>query len=91
MKLLTEKKVSIYSFIIAAYFLLIYFFYENQIDFVLLGIFRELLTIPFLIAQLVFLYIGIRFLIQKKIYVFTLLGVIVLIISSIFTFSTFFT
>jgi hypothetical protein len=90
MKTFTEKRVAILSFIISGYFLLIYFFNIYEIDAVLIGVFRELLTIPFLVAQIVFLFLGTRFLIKKKFKTLTLLGVLLLMISSMYTFSSFF-
>ncbi len=90
MKTFTEKRVAILSFIIAGYFLLIYLLHLFEIDLVLIGVFRELLSIPFLLAQIVFLFLGTRFLIKKKFQILTLLGVLLLIISSIFTFGSFF-
>ena len=89
MTILSEKRVAITSFIIAVYFLILYFLNVFEIDFVIIGVFRELLTIPFLIVQIVFLILGIRFLIRKKIQVLTILGVLVLLVSSIYTFGSF--
>ena len=39
---------------------------EDKIDFVIIGVFREMLTIPFLLAQIVFLVLGIIHLIKNK-------------------------
>lgn len=91
MKTNTEKKVAIISFIIVAYFLLLYGINFFKIDWVIIGVFRELLTIPFLIAQLVFLFLGIRFLLLNKFQnILTILSVLLLLVSSIFTFGSFF-
>ena len=49
------------NFTIVSYFVLIWLINFYKIDIVLIGVFRELLTIPFLIAQIVFLVIGINF------------------------------
>ena len=62
----TEKNLTIANFIVVAYFIVIYLIYYFQIKFVLIGVFQELLTIPFLLGQLVLLFLGIRFLIKEK-------------------------
>ena len=56
-----RRKLIIANFTIVSYFVLIWLINVYKIDIVLIGVFRELLTIPFLIAQIVFLVIGIYF------------------------------
>ncbi|MAP06103.1 MAG: hypothetical protein CMP79_05645 [Formosa sp.] len=60
-KSITDRKLIIANFTIVSYFVLIWLINVYKIDIVLIGVFRELLTIPFLIAQIVFLVIGIYF------------------------------
>lgn len=59
--LITNKNLTIVNFAIVSYFFLIWLINFYEIDFVLIGVFRELLTIPFLIAQIVFSVIGIKY------------------------------
>lgn len=56
-----HKTLTKINFGIATYFLILYLIDIYQIDFTLIGVLRELLTIPFLILQVVFLLISIRF------------------------------
>jgi hypothetical protein len=90
LKTLTEKRVAILSFVIVGYFALLHLVNIFKVKAVVIGVFVELLTIPFLLAQIVFLFLGTRFLIKNKFQTLTLLGVLLLIISSIFTFGDFF-
>ena len=62
----TEKWLTRINFVIVAYFAIIYALYYFSIDFVIIGVFRELLTIPFLLAQIVLLFLSIRFLAKEK-------------------------
>jgi len=89
-KLTTNKKLTIVNFAIVTYFILIYLFNIYKIDFVLIGAFRELLTIPFLIAQIVFLVIGIIDLMKNKRHFLTIVSLISLAICSIITVGSFF-
>lgn len=61
-----------------------------KIDYVLIGVFREMLTIPFLIAQIVFLVIGIKYLIKNKRNILTIISVLSLAICMIITIGSFF-
>ena len=90
-KILTERKLIIINFSIVLYFILIYLIYYLKLDYVLIGVFGEILTIPFFIAQIVFLILGGTFLVENKHTSFiTKLSVIVLVICSIVTISSFF-
>lgn len=57
---ITNKTLTIINFTIVFYFVIMYMIAYFKIDFVILGVFRELLTIPFLIAQFVFIIIGMK-------------------------------
>ena len=46
---------------IVLYFITLYALYHFQIDIVLVGVFIELLTIPFLMAQIIFVVIGMKY------------------------------
>lgn len=88
---LNTKSLSIFNFIIVTFFAASYLIYIYQIDFVIIGVFREMLTIPFMLAQIVFLFLSIRFLIAEKRFPFgLLLSVIALAICSVLTFGSFF-
>lgn len=89
-KLITNRNLTIINFIIVTYFGLIYLLNFYKIDFVLIGIFREMLTIPFLLAQILFLVLGITHLIKYKTHFLTLISIIGLAISAIYTIGWFF-
>ena len=63
---MTTKNLTIINFGIVFYFGLMYLLYIYNIDYVLIGVFRELLTIPLLIAQIIFLVLGIRQLLKHQ-------------------------
>lgn len=88
---LNTKSLTIFNFTIVAYFAISYLIYIYQIDFVIIGVFRELLTIPFMLAQIVFLFLSIRFLILEKKFPFGLLfSILALAICSALTIGSFF-
>jgi hypothetical protein len=72
-KKLNSNILTIINFGITAYFLAIYLINLYQIDFVIVGVFRELLTIPLMLAELVFLFLSLRFIIYEKKYSFLFL------------------
>lgn len=89
-KLITPRNLTIINFSIVIYFILIGLIHYFKIDFVLMGVLIELLTIPFLIAQIVFLVIGIKQLINGQKNRLTFISVLTLAICSIITISGFF-
>jgi len=89
-KLITNRNLTIVNFAIVSYFILIWLINFYKIDNVIIGVFREILTIPFLIAQIVFLVIGIRYLIKNKKDFLLIVSVLSLAISSIITIGWFF-
>jgi len=89
-KLITNKNLAIINFGIVLYFTLIYLINFHKIDFTLIGVFRELLTIPFLLAQIVFLVIGIRYLIKNKMRFITIVSLLLLVASCVYTIGWFF-
>lgn len=88
--LLTNRNLTIINFVIVTYFSLIYLINFYKIDFVLIGVFREILTIPFLLAQIVCLVLGIIHLIKHKTHFLTIISIIGLVISAIYTIGWFF-
>jgi hypothetical protein len=89
-KLLTNRNLIIANFAIVSYFILIWLINFYKIDFVLIGVFREMLTIPFLIAQIVFLVIGIRYLMKNKRNPLIIISFLTLVICSVITIGSFF-
>ena len=89
--LLTERKLIIINLTIVFYFILIYLINLYKIDYVIIGVFWELLTIPFLIGQIVFLVLSVMFLIKNKHTSFmTKISVLLLAICFVITISSFF-
>jgi hypothetical protein len=90
-KTLTEKRLIIINFIIVLYFLFIYAIHRFQLENTLIGVFKEILTIPFLLAQTVFLVLGFLLLIKnKKSHFLTKLSVLLLGICAVLTIGSFF-
>jgi len=54
------------NLIIVGYFIALHLIYIYKIKHVLIGVFVELLTIPMLLAQFLFLVINIKFLLDKN-------------------------
>ncbi len=82
--------MTIVNFVIVSYFILIWLINFYKIDLSLIGVFREMLTTPFLIAQIVFLVIGINHLIKNKRNFLTTISVLALAICAILTIGSFF-
>ncbi|ARV14697.1 hypothetical protein [Polaribacter sp. SA4-12] len=89
-KLITNRNLIIVNFGIVSYFILIWLIKIYKIDSVLIGVFREMLTIPFLLAQIVFLVIGIKYLIKNKRNLITTFSVLALAICTVITIGSFF-
>ncbi len=87
---MTNRNLTIVNFIIVVYIALIYSLNYFKIDHVLIGVFRELFTIPFLLAQIVFLVVGIIHIIKNKPNLLFIISLIVLALSAIYTFGSFF-
>lgn len=90
-KVLTTTKIKNINFVIVIYFITLYLLNIYEVKSVLIGVFIELFTIPFLIAQVVFIAISCYYLVKKKKttlwYKFSFIGLIscaVLTISSFF-------
>ncbi|MFP2995322.1 hypothetical protein ABN763_05405 [Spongiivirga sp. MCCC 1A20706] len=85
------NKLALINLIIVAYFLISYLLYLLKIDGVLIGVIKELTTIPFLIAQVVFLVIGIITISKSKpAATLLLISVILLGICVVITLGSFF-
>lgn len=89
-RFITDRNLIIVNFTIVSYFILIWLINLYNVHFFLLGVFIELLTIPFLIAQIVFLVIGIKYLIQNDSKVMTIFSTASLAICTFITIRSFF-
>lgn len=89
-KLITNRNLTIINFSIVSYFILIWLVNFFKINFILIGVFGELFTIPFLIAQIIFLVIGIKHLIINQRNLLTTISVLSLGICAIITIGSFF-
>ena len=87
---MTSKQLTIINFVIITYFILIWLAYVYKLDFVLIGVLIELVTIPLFIAQIVFLAISIKYLINKKTNKLLTMSVISLSICAIVTIGSLF-
>jgi len=88
-KLIANRNLVIVNFAIVSYFILIWLINFYKIDFGLIGVFKEILTIPFLIAQIVFLVIGIKYLRKNQKNVLLIISVLSLAICAIVTIGSF--
>ena len=89
-KFITNRNLIIVNFVIVSYFILIFLTNFYELEFVLIGVFREIFTIPFLIAQIVFLIIGIKYSIKNKSKLLTIISIVSLAICAIITIGSFF-
>lgn len=85
-----QRKLIIVNFTIVFFFILLWLIAHFELDYVLIGVFRELLTIPFLIAQLVFLAVGIKYLFSSQKNFLFVLSVLILAICTVITVGSFF-
>jgi len=86
----TNRILIIANFSIVLYFTLIGLINFYKIDVVLIGVFREIFTLPFLIAQIVFLSVGIGYLIKNKRNLLVIISFLSLVICSVITIGSFF-
>ncbi len=87
----TEKWLTIFNYTVVFYFAVIYALYYYQIEFVLIGVIREMLTLPLMITQLVLLFLGIGFLARgKRQSLLFVASLVVLFICSALTIGSFF-
>lgn len=89
-KLITDSNLTSINFVIVSYFILLGLSHYLKLELFFLGFFRELMTIPFLLAQLIFLIIGIIYLVKNKSKTLTKVSVAALAISTIVTIGSFF-
>ncbi len=90
-KTLSERRLTVINLVIVFYFVSIFIINRYKIDIIMIDVFREILTLPLLIAQIVFLILGSLFLIKnRKSHFLTKLSIILLAICSIITIGSFF-
>ncbi|NJY61394.1 hypothetical protein HC174_01305 [Salinimicrobium sp. CDJ15-81-2] len=90
-KALSGSKLLIASVIISAYFISLFLVDYFELDHFLIGFISELFTIPFLLAQIAFLGVGIYLLFKKKDQRnLIILSIVILSLCSLFTFGTMF-
>jgi hypothetical protein len=87
---INNKNLTIINFSILIYFGLLYALDFLKIEFVIIGVFREIFTIPFLLAQMIFLVLGIVHIAKHKTHFLTLISIIALAINAIYTIGSFF-
>ena len=87
---MTPKNLTIANFLIVFYFVLLYLIHFYEVDHSLVQIIVELFTIPLLIAQIVFLILGIKYLIQHKENFLLLISLLFLAVCSFFTLASIF-
>ncbi len=87
---MTTRNLTIINFVIVSYFILIWLINFYKIDYFIIGFFIELLTIPFLIAQIVFLILGIKYLMIPPRHYLLIISVLFLTICTIATIGSFF-
>ena len=88
--LLKSRNLILINFIIITYFALLWLVNFYQLDFVFIGVFKELLTIPFLVTQLFFLIIGVIHLIKYDNNHLMIVSLILLAASTAYTVGSFF-
>ena len=86
----SEKNLTIANFAIVAYFIGIWLIYTYQIDYKIIGVIGELLTIPFLVAQVVLIFLSIWYAMKNKTNLLFKISTIALVICSTIIFGTFF-
>jgi len=87
---MSNKTLTAINFSIVLFFVLMWLSYYFKIDFVLLGVVRELMTIPLLLGQVVFLFIGLPYLFKKPRDLWTSVSIIALAICAALTIGSFF-
>lgn len=89
-KLLNSRNLSLVNLLIVTYFVGLYLVNFYQVDHKLVGVLGELLTVPFLIAMVLFLAIGIKYLTERKKQTITVISIGLLGLCAIATVKSFF-
>ena len=88
--LLNNRNITIINFGIISYFLFIFLCYHYKIEHVLIGVIREVLTIPLLLSQIICLAISINFLFKHKKRPLFIISTLCLAICTVITMSSLF-
>ncbi len=88
---LNQKRLMGINLGIVIYFVSIYAIFALKLEHQLIGVFQELLTIPAMLAQVVFLVISVKFLLKKeqKVNLSTKISIVLLAACSIVTITSF--
>lgn len=89
-KQIKSINLTLINFIIVCYFLVLGLINLLEIDNPVVGMLREVLTIPFLLLQVYFLVIGIRFWVRNFTPFLTKVSVVALAACTLFTIGSFF-
>lgn len=84
------NSLALINSVIVSYFILIWLLYFYKVESTILGVFVELLTIPFLIGQLVFLILGAKHIFKQKTNRALIISLVLLAICTIATFTSLF-
>lgn len=87
---INDRSLTIINFLIVCYFILIWLANHFQVDYAFTGFFVELLTIPFLLAQFIFLFLGIQFILKNEKRLLTIISLLALAVCTIITIGSFF-
>ncbi len=88
---MNEKRLTAINLTIVFYFISIYLIDLFRIDFVLIDVFREILTIPFLLALIVFVILSINLWVKRKMLKpVTIFSIFLLAVIAIITIGSFF-
>lgn len=85
-----HKTLAILNFSIIGYFLFLYLVYVFRIDLHIIGVVREMLTIPAMLGQLVLIVLGVILFVKKERNPMLLISLVMLIICAILTIGSFF-
>jgi hypothetical protein len=89
-KLKTIKTLTTVNFLIVIYFVIVYILYLYKVDVFFIGVLRELLSIPFLIAQIVFLVNGIVNFKKHQRNVWFIISLVTLAVCTVITIGSFY-
>lgn len=82
---MTNKNLIIANFVTVCYFVFLWGYNITKINHVFIGVFKEILTLPFLVIQTVLLLIGIKNILKNQRNLLFILSVILLGICFIIT------
>lgn len=87
---LSSKKLTCINLGIVGYFIFIWLVHVYQFNAIIIGVIRELLTIPILLSQFVFLFFSLKFFWHNKPSFMFIISLLLLLGCIFFTFKSFF-